>query len=242
MKRLPVFIFLFVLSTAVCGQDSDTIRYRSTSFHGSVSDFILISPAYSSYGGFFPSAALSLKSGKADSLYRSKKALNFSIMVGAAGSRYLFFQEEFFRNFLDKHPFHVLSKRFWGGFGINYRKQLSEKFVFDVDLMPCIQVNVDKSEETKTDTSGWNSVGYESIYQGIHLNAYCKLEYKLKGDFSPFLSVSAALPLTHTIARDPMDEPYHNVFKGQLFVGIGVSYYYKSRHIVDPGEKKQPKP
>jgi hypothetical protein len=239
MKR---FLFLACVLCSVLSYGQDTLRYRSTSFHGSASDLILISPSYPSYGSIFPAAWLSLKSCRTDSNYKAFKELNFSIMVGVAASRYLFFQDEYFRNFLDKNPYHVFSKRFWGGFGINYRKQLTENLTFDADLAPCIQIIVDRSEESKTDTSSWNSVLYENIYQGIHLNAYCKLEYKIKGNFQPFLSVSVSLPLLHSIARDAGDEPYHNLFKGQLFLGLGVSYFYKSRHIVDPGEKKQSKP
>lgn len=235
------FAFLAFCSFCAYSQDADTIRYRSTSFHGSVSDFILLAPVHPQYGSFFPAATLSLKSGRADSLYTPLKNLNFSIMVGAAASRYLFFDEAFFVNFLDKNPYHVLSKRFWGGFGINYRKQISKKLIVDVDLAPCIQIIVDKSEESKTDTSGWNSVIFENIYQGIHLNAYCKLEYKLPGNFSPFFSVTASAPLTHSIARDAGDEPYHNTFKGQLFIGFGCSYYYRSKHFVEPGEKARGK-
>jgi len=77
--------------------------------------------------------------------------------------------------------------------------------------------------------------------QGIHLNAYCKLEYKMQGSFSPFVSLSASLPLLHTIARDAGDEPYHNTFKGQLFIGVGLSYHYHSRHVVEPDNKTKSK-
>lgn len=238
--RKYFFGFFFLLSILSYGQD--TIRYRNTCFHGSVSDFILLSPQYPQYGSFFPAATLSLKSSSTDSLYKPLKSISFSILVGIAASRYLFYEEKYFANLPDKSPYHVLSKRFWGGFGINYRKQISKKLVFDVDLVPSIQIIVDKSEETKTDTSGYNSLGFDNIYQGIHLNAYCKLEYKLPGNFSPFFSLSASLPLSHTIARQPGDEPYYNTFKGQLFVGLGLSYYYRGRHLVEPDEKLRGKP
>jgi hypothetical protein len=238
--RKYIFGLLFFLSFSFYGQD--TIRYRNTSFHGSVSDFVLLSPQYPQYGSFFPSAMLSLKSSSTDSLHRPLKNLSFSILVGIAASRYLFFEEKFFINLPDKSPYHVLSKRFWGGFGINYRRQLSKKLILDIDLAPSIQIIVDKSEETKTDTSGYNSLGFDNIYQGIHLNAYCKLEYKLPGNFSPFFSFSASLPLSHTIARQAGDEPYYNTFKGQLFIGIGLSYYYRGRHIIEPDEKMRAKP
>jgi hypothetical protein len=236
------YLLFLCFSFSVFSYGQDTVRYRNTSFHGSASDLILISPSYPSYGSIFPAAWLSLKSCRADSNFKALKELNFSIMVGAAASRYLFFQDEYFRNFLDKNPYHVFSKRFWGGFGINYRKQLSNKLTLDADLAPCIQIIVDRSEESKTDTSGLNSVFYENIYQGIHLNMYCKLEYKIKGNFQPFFSVSASLPLLHSIARDAGDEPYHNLFKGQLFLGLGVSYFYKTKHLTDAAEKKQLKP
>lgn len=234
--RLCALVVLLAAGPGMLGQD--TIRYRNTSLHGSVSNLIVIAQQYPQYGGFAPAAMLSVKSNRTDSTYTPLKKLNFSIVLGAAASRYLFFDEKYFVNFLDKNPFHVFSKRFWGGFGINYRTPLSQKLAFDADLAPCLQMIVDRSEETKTDTSGWNSVGYSNIYQGLHLNACCRLVYSSPGDFKPFVTVAVALPLLHSLARDPGDEPYHNLFKGQLLVGLGLSYSVKSRRLSEPAERK----
>lgn len=194
-------------------------------------------PQYPSYGNLFPGASLSVKSARADSLFIPFKKLNFSIVMGAAASRYLFFNEDYFFNYLDKSPFHVFSKRFWGGFGLNYRRVVNDKLTFDADITPCIQIIVDKSEETKMDTSGWNSMHYENIYQGLHLYAYAKLEYKTQKNYAPFFSISASVPVLNSIARDPGDTPYHNLFKGQLFLGFGLSYYYRSRHVIENDAK-----
>lgn len=237
MKRLPVIAILLLASFFTRGQD--TVLYRSTGFHAAVSDFVLLGAKYPQYGVLFPAATVSIKSSRADSAFNTTRAWNFSIMAGLAVSRYLFFDEKFFVNFLDKSPFHVLSKRFWGGFGVNYRKAISDRFLIDADIAPCLQVNVDKSEESKTDTSGWDSFTYENIYQGLHLNAFVKLEYRTRGSLAPFVSLSGAVPLVHNIARDPGDEPYHNLFKGQFFIGAGVSWYYRSRHLSERGEKNK---
>jgi len=238
---LKKYFFLFTLFYCFTISGQDTLRYRSTSFHGSVSDFILLSPKYTQTGSFYPSALLSLKSSRADSFYWPLKKLGFSIMMGVAASRYLFFDEKIFVNIIDKSPYHVLSKRFFGGFGVNFRRQVSKNIILDVDLAPILHIIIDKSEETKTDTSGWNSVAYENIYQGLHLFAYCKAEYKMKGKFVPFISFSASLPLIHALVRNPGDDPYHNIFKGQLFLGIGVSCFYRTRHIIEPDDRNKVK-
>jgi hypothetical protein len=232
------FCLVLVLTGRRLQAQQDTIHYRATNFHGAVSDFILLAPDYPKYRGFSPAALLSVKSNRTDSTYTPYKRLNFSIMMGLAASRYLFYDADYFVNFLDKDPYHVFSKRFWGGFGINYRRALAKKLVLDADFAPCIQINVDKSEETKTDTSGWNSVRYENIYQGLHANLYCKLEYQASGELKPFFSLAAAVPILHSIARDEGDEPYHNRFAGQLFIGIGISYCYKSRRITEAPERR----
>lgn len=161
--------------------------------------------------------------------------------MGAAASRYLFFDERLFTNFIDKSPYHVLSKRFWGGFGVNYRKPISQKLILDVDVAPTILIIVDKSDEAKYDTAGWSSITYENIYQGLQLNLYAKLEYKTKKDFHPFLSIAVAVPVINSLARAAADEPYHNHFKGQLFIGAGIGYFLKTRHFIDPGIKRPTK-
>lgn len=236
MAIYQVVVWLFAaLGTSA---QSDTIRYRLTSFHGAVSQLLVVSPAYPQAGALCPAALLSVKSNRTDSTYVPVKKLNFSIMAGIAASRYLFFNPAYFVNFLDKEPFRVFSKRFWGGFGISYRTRIARRLVLDADLAPCIQIIIDKSEETKTDTSGWNSVAYSNIYQGLHANVFVKLEYQTAGDLKPFLSLAAGLPLLHYLAKDVGAEPYHNLFKAQLLLGAGISYTLKRRRVLEPHERK----
>lgn len=237
-RRAIYAAIVWLLAALSAVAQLDTIRYRVTSFHGSVSQLLIISSSYPQAGALCPAALLSVKSNRTDSTYVPVKKLNFSIMAGIAASRYLFFEPKYFVNFLDKEPFHVFSKRFWGGFGINYRTRISRRLVLDLDMAPCIQIIIDKSEETKTDTSGWNSVAYSNIYQGLHANIYLKLEYQSKGDFKPFLSFGAGLPLLHYLAKDAGAEPYHNLFKAQLLVGAGINYSLKRRRVLEAHERK----
>jgi len=217
-------------------EDADTIRYRSTTFHGSAAHFVLLGAQYPQFNRFFPSAALSLKSARTDSLYAPLKKINFVITMGAAASRYWFSDAEYFRNFLSKESLPVFSKRFWGGFGINFRRAISPKLILDVDVAPCIQIIVDKSEESRVDTSSWESKTFTEIYQGVLLYTNFKLEYRAPGNFAPFLTVSASVPLANDFAA-AHDEKYHNQFKGQVFIGAGVTYYYNSLRILDPSER-----
>lgn len=225
-------VLVLILTTLlVSGFSQDTIRYRSTSFHGSINSFHLVNPMHPQLPGFFPAAILSVKSSRTDSTYRTFKKLNFTILLGVAASRYSFFDEKYFINIIDKSPYHVLSKHFWGGFGINYRTGIRGRWTYDVDVVPCIQINVDRSEDSRTDTSGWISLDFYNIYQGLHLNVNNKIEYALPGNFSPFISLSCSVPLTHTLTRHSGDDSYYNTFNAQLFAGIGVSYFYRSRRI-----------
>lgn len=240
--RLKYLFFLFLLPGFLlrAQDDADTVRYRSTSFHGSVAHFALLGARYPQYGSFFPSAAFSLKSARTDSTYTSLKNINFVITLGAAASRYLFSDEEFFTHFLIKDPIPVFSKRFWGGFGINYRKSISPKLTIDLDVAPCIQIIVDKAEEGRVDTAFWETRVFTEIYQGLLLYANCKIEYKAKGNFAPYFTVAASAPIINDLAVDG-DEQYHDRFKAQLFIGAGVTYYYKSRRRIEPGEKARAK-
>lgn len=134
----------------------------------------------------------------------------------------------------------VFSKRFWGGFGINYRKAITNKLIFDVDVAPCVEMIVDKSDETRTDTSSWESKGFEDIYEGLHLYANLKLEYRTQSNYAIFVTVSGSVPLLNRFV-DNGDDMYRNIFKGQFFVGMGLTHFYKSKRKVDkdgkPGEK-----
>ena len=158
------------------------------------------------------------------------------ITVGAAASRFLLSDDVFFKNFLDKSPMPVFSKRFWGGFGINYRRAISSKLILDIDVAPCVQIIVDKSEETRTDTSSWESKGFEDIYEGLHLYTNIKLEYTTQSNFAFFFTASGSFPLLNRFV-DNGDEKYHDTFKGQFFVGIGLTHFYKSKRKIEKDDK-----
>ncbi len=238
--RYFIFLFLFPGFLLVGQDDSDTVRYRSTSFQCSASHFALLGAKYPQYGSFFPGAALCLKSARTDSTYTPLKNINFMITLGAAASRYLFSDAEFFTHFLLKDPVPVFSKRFWGGFGINYRRSISPRLTFDLDVSPCIQIIVDKAEEGRVDTAFWETRVFTEIYQGLLLYANCKVEYKTSGRFAPYFTFAASAPLINDLAAD-RDEQYHDRFKAQLFIGAGLTYYYKSRRRIEPGEKARGK-
>jgi hypothetical protein len=231
-KYFSIFLFLPFFIQA---QDS-LFKYRVTSLHISANDFILLAPQYPQINAFFPAGAVSLKSANTDSLYAPLDKFNFMITAGAAASRFLFSDEDFFRNVLDKSPMLVFSKRFWGGFGINYRRRISEKFVFDMDVAPCVQVIVDKSIETRTDTSFSISKRFEDIYEGLHLYTNLKLECKTKSNYAFFFTVSGSVPVINRFV-DNGDTRYYNMFKGQLFVGIGLTHFYRSKRKVEAGNK-----
>ncbi|HWY37608.1 MAG TPA: hypothetical protein VNY73_03550 [Bacteroidia bacterium] len=234
MKRFPVLILFSWISLPFFGQDS--LRYRVTSFHVSAAQFIILSPQQQPVNGFAPSAALSLKSARTDSLYRPFKKFNFMITTGIASSRFMLIDEIFFKNFLDKSPMLIFSRRFWGGFGINYRSVLSKKLILDIDVAPCVQMIVDKSIETRTDTSSWESKGFEDIYEGLHLYTNIKLEYNTKSNFALYITLAGSVPLLNRFV-DNGDERYHNTFRGQLFLGLGLTHFYRSKHKVEKDEK-----
>ena len=233
------FFFFLVMPVLLSAQDS-LFKYRVTSFHGSVSHFMLAGPQYPQTTSFFPSAALSLKSANADSNYNQLGKKNFMITVGVASSRFLFSDDIYFRNFLNKSPMLVFSKRFWGGFGINYRKEISQKLILDLDVAPIVQIIVDKSEETRTDTASWESRGYEDIYEGLHVYANAKLEFKSSDNYAFYFTVSASVPLLNRFV-DNGDDKYRDQFKGQLFAGVGMRYFYKSKRKVEVGNKASAK-
>ena len=234
-KILFVFSFLFTFTS----YSQDSLRYRNTIFQASLSHFILVSPKYPQQENrFFPSASLSLKSARTDSLYASLKKVNFMITMGAAASRYFLSDEVVFKNFLDKHPMPIFSKRFWGGFGINYRRAISKKLILDVDLAPCVQIIVDKSEETRTDTASWESTGFEDIYEGLHLYTNLKLEIMTKSKFAFYVTLSGSVPLVNRFV-DNGDIKYHNVFAAQVFAGVGISHFYKSKRRIEPTAKSK---
>lgn len=233
-------LFVFLFSTSFSFQAQDSLRYRITTFHLSASQFILISPQYPQSGSFFPSASLILKSALADSAYTPLKRFNFIITTGIASSRFLFSDNLYFKNFIDKSPLLVFSKRFWGGFGINYRRPLSNKFILDVDVAPCVQIIVDKSVETRIDTSSWESKGFEDIYEGLLLYTNIKLEYKSKSNFAFFFTLSGSVPLLNYFV-DNGDDKYRNLFKGQFFAGIGVAHFFKSKHKTEQRNKPNEK-
>src|SRR5207253_655831 len=122
------------------------------------------------------------------------------------------------------------------GFGINYRKPISDKWIFDVDVVPCVQMIIDKSDETRWDTSFWESKGFEDIYQGLHLYTNLKLEYKTKSNYAFFVTVSGSVPVINRFV-DNGDDRYRNTFKGQFFVGIGLTHFYKSKRKIDKDGK-----
>lgn len=233
-SRKILCIVVFFSSVQFFAQD--TLKYRLTLIQGSASQFFLLGPTYPQVPRIYPAGALSLKSSRTDSVYTPFKHFNFMITVGATASRYLLSDEVVFKNFLDKSPMPVFSKRFWGGFGLNYRKDISKRLILDVDLAPCVQMIVDKSEETRTDTSSWESKGFEDIYEGLHLYTNVKLELKSQGDFSVFFTVSGSVPLMNRFV-DNGDDKYKNVFKGQFFVGIGLTHHYRSKRRVEKNEK-----
>ncbi|MGZ3863359.1 MAG: hypothetical protein ACXVPN_08055 [Bacteroidia bacterium] len=212
-------------------QDS-LFKYRVTTFHVSVSHFILAAPQYPQTTSFFPSASLSLKSADADSLYNFLDRKNFMITLGIANSRFLFSDDLYFKNFLNKSPMLVFSKRFWGGFGINYRKEISKKLILDLDIAPIVQIIIDKSVETRTDTASWESRGYEDIYEGLHVYANAKLEFRSNDNYAFYFTVSASVPLLNRFV-DNGDDKYRDQFKGQLFAGVGLRYFYKSKRKVE---------
>src|ERR1700758_1102111 len=212
------FVFLFL---PISFKAQDSLRYRSTIFDLSASHFIIVSPNYPQVNIFSPAAALSLKSISADSLYNPLKKFNFMITTGAAASRFLFSDDYYFKNFLDKSPMLIFSRRFWGGFGINYRKAISKKMILDIDIAPCVQIIVDKSEETRTDTSSWESRGFEDIYEGLLLYTNLKLEFKTKTNFAFYFTLSGSVPLFNRFV-DNGDDKYKDTFKGQIFAGIGI--------------------
>jgi hypothetical protein len=234
--RYGACLFIFLLVPVLSPAQDSLFKYRTTSFYLSASHFILASPNYPQTNGFFPSASLSLKSASTDSSFAPLKKLNFIITTGAAASHFLFFDDLYFKNFLDKKPLLVFSKRFWGGFGINYRKRISEKWIFDADIIPVVQIIVDKSIETRTDTSSWEARGFEDIYNGLLLYANLKLEYKTTGNNAFFFSLSGSVPLFNRFV-DNGDEKYRDQFKGQLFLGIGVAHFYKSKRKIESGNK-----
>ena len=161
------------------------------------------------------------------------------ITVGATASRYWLSDAVVFKNFLDKRPMSVYSKRFWGGFGMNYRNAISENLILDIDVAPCVEMIVDKSDETRTDTSSWDSKGFEDIYEGLHLFTNVKLEYKTQRNYAFFVTVSGSVPIVNRFV-DNGDERYRNTFKGQFFVGIGLTHFYKSkRKLEKDGRPKQ---
>jgi len=233
IKKILSILFL-IISLSFYSQD--TLKYRATTIQGSLSDFFLISPQYPQMPRFFPAGALSLKSSRTDSLYAPLKKFNFVITMGAAASRFLLSDDVFFKNFLDKSPMPVFSKRFWGGFGINYRRSISKKLILDVDVAPCVQIIVDKSEETRTDTSSWESRGFEDIYEGLHLYTNIKLEYKTQSNFAFFFTLSGSFPLLNRFVNNG-DEKYHDAFKGQFFAGIGLTHFYKTKHKIETDDK-----
>ncbi|HXB40184.1 MAG TPA: hypothetical protein VNZ49_06550 [Bacteroidia bacterium] len=232
------FVFIFCISFSFFAQD--TVRYRTTSFHLSGSHFVLLGPEFQQTNNFFPSAAFSLKSFRADSLYKAKENFHFILTMGAAGSRFMLTDPSFFVNVPDNRPLPVFSKRFWGGFGLNYRKAVSKKIVLDIDMAPCIQIIVDKSEETRTDTAGWESKGFTDIYQGLLLYANVKAEFFTFKNFAVYASISGSVPMINRFGNHG-DDPYHDKFKGQIFIGFGLAYFYKTRHIIEPDEKTKTK-
>lgn len=237
--RLPLkkyFFFFLFLPVFIRAQDS-LFRYRVTSFHGSISHFILAGPQYPQTTSFFPSLALSLKSATADSNYNAIDKKNFMITVGWANSRFMFSDDDYFKNFLNKSPMLVFSKRFWGGFGINYRKEISQKLILDLDVAPIVQIIVDRSVETRTDTSSWESRGYEDIYEGLHMYANAKLEFRSSDNYAFYFTLSGSFPLVNHFV-DNGDERYKDRFKGQLFAGIGMRYFYRSKRKVEVGPRK----
>jgi len=236
-KILSIFLLLFSLN--FYSQDS-IVKHRITTVQGSLSEFFIISPKYKEVPAFFPSGAISIKSFTADSLYNAKKKFHFMITMGAAASRYLLSDADFFINFLDKGSMPIYSKRFWGGFGLNYRKPISKKLILDVDVAPCVQIIVDKSLETRIDTASWESKGFEDIYEGLHLYANIKLELKTQSDFAFYFTLSGSFPVLNSFV-DNGDEKYHNIFKGQVFAGIGMTYFYKSKHKIERDEKMKDK-
>ncbi len=184
-KQIIILFFLLVSSFNFFSQDS-IVKYRITTVQASCSHFFLVAPKYPQLPRFFPSGIISIKSFRTDSIFNPEKKFHFMISMGAAISRFSLTEPDFFKNILDKNPIYVLSKRFFGGFGLNKRYSVSKKFMLDIDLAPCYLIIWDKSEETRGDTALQESKGYEDIYQGLNLLVGAKLEYKTAGNYGFF--------------------------------------------------------
>ena len=113
-----IFFFLLITSINFFAQDS-IVKYRVTTIQTSASHFFLVAPKYPQLPNFFPSGIISIKSFRTDSAFNPEKKFHFMITFGAAHSRFSLTDPEFFKNKLDKSPFYVSSKRFFGGFGLN---------------------------------------------------------------------------------------------------------------------------
>ena len=184
IKKIISILFLMA-SINFYAQDS-IVKYRVTTIQTSLSHFFLVAPQYPQLPRFFPSGIISIKSFRTDSVFNPEKKFHFMISLGAAASRFSLTDPEFFKNKLDKSPLYVLSKRFFGGFGLNKRYSVSKKFMLDIDIAPCYLIIWDKSEETRGDTALQESKGYEDIYQGLHLLVGAKLEYKTSVNYGFF--------------------------------------------------------
>jgi hypothetical protein len=211
------------------------MKYRATAIQASLDHFFLLGPKYPQLPLFFPSGIVSIRSFHTDSLFMQEKRLHFMITVGAAGSRFTLAEPAFYTHMLDKTPFRISSRRYFGGFGVNYSIPVKHKLVLDIDLAPCVEIIWDRSEETRPDTSLQETKGFEEIYQGLQLFAHVKLQYPLRGNYALFLSVAGNLPLMNRLYSDV---EYSDRFTGQLFIGIGLTYFYKTTHKVENARAK----
>jgi hypothetical protein len=226
MIRAAYTIALTLVFINTFAQDS-IVKYRSTAIQGSVSHFLLLGAKYPQLTQYFPSAVISVKSFGTDSIYNAKEKYHFTISAGAALSRFSLTDPSYYYNMLDKRPIIIRSQRYFGGFGINYRKSISRKLILDADLVPCVEIVWDKGEETRVDTALQETREYFDIYQGLHLFGHVKLEWKTYASYGFFFSLSGNLPVLNSLGK--REDPYGDSFKGQIMAGVGLVYFHRSK-------------
>jgi hypothetical protein len=221
-KNIRYAFVAFFLYFSVYSQD--TCYYKLTTIHGSLSNFNMVSAYNPQIPGPSPSCFFSVKSMRTDSNYIQEKKIHFVVMLGSSISLFQIKDPAFLSGLYDKANFNVLSKRIFGGFGINRRFAAGRRIFIDVDLAPCLEIIRDNSSEIRLDSvKGYKF--YDDLYRGIQLFANIKCEYKLNTYWGCFLNFAASVELVKKIGADfPL---YKNPFKTQLLTGIGLVYYYK---------------
>ncbi|HXB40183.1 MAG TPA: hypothetical protein VNZ49_06545 [Bacteroidia bacterium] len=222
IKNMHYAFMAFFLYFSVYSQD--TCYYKLTTIHGSCSKFNMVSALNPQVSGFSPSCFISIKSMRTDSHYIQEKKIHFVVMLGSSISLFQMKDPAFLSGLYDKKNFNVLSKRIFGGFGINGRFAAGRRIFIDVDLAPCLEIIRDNSSETRLD-SVKGSKFYDDFYRGIQLFANIKCEYKLNTYWGCFLNFAASMELVKKFGES--FPTYKNPFKTQLLTGIGLVYYYE---------------